>query len=325
MPLPSMIRVLAAAALVLAGASAQAYSSLIVFGDSLSDSGNNAQVLGTAPGQGITGNSYVPTLPYASGTYSNGAVWTASFAAGLGLDATPSLLGGGIYAYGGARTSSAGIFPPSLERQVDQFLQATGGVAAADGLYVIAGGGNNGFDALASVAGGAPLAQTVFGNARSFARDVGQMVDTLQAAGAQDIIVWNAPNLALTPLVQAQGGDATDLAGRISRSMNRALNRRLAGEAGVQIYDIYGSVGLVAADPAAHGLANVTDACGAIVGCDPDTYLYWDGIHPTSAGQALIAQDMLALAMTPAVPEPATALMWALGLGAIGLGLRRRA
>ena len=50
--------------------------SLCVFGDSLSDSGNNRIVLGVSgAGQTITSNACIPSLPYPSGTYRNGSVW----------------------------------------------------------------------------------------------------------------------------------------------------------------------------------------------------------------------------------------------------------
>ena len=49
------------------------FTSLKVFGDSLSDGGNNFLATGGAVGGVPTSNSYVPSgAPYASGTYSNG-------------------------------------------------------------------------------------------------------------------------------------------------------------------------------------------------------------------------------------------------------------
>jgi outer membrane lipase/esterase len=50
-------------------ASASIYNSLVVFGDSLSDSGNNALVIGSNAGQKILDNTYVPSQPYGSGVY----------------------------------------------------------------------------------------------------------------------------------------------------------------------------------------------------------------------------------------------------------------
>ena len=67
--------------------------------------------------------------------------------------------------------------------------------------------------------------------AASFAADVGSIVDPLQAAGAQHIVVWDTPNLGLAPAVVAGGGAA--LGSFLAASMNNALALRLAGEAGV--------------------------------------------------------------------------------------------
>ncbi|MBI3154532.1 MAG: SGNH/GDSL hydrolase family protein [Burkholderiales bacterium] len=296
-----------------------AYSQLVVFGDSLSDSGNNAVLLGTDPGQVVTDNTYIPTLPYASGTYSDGAVWATSFAAGLGLDLMPSLAGGANYAFGGATTR--GGLVPSLRSQVSTFLGEVGGVAPADGLYIIAGGGNNGRAALTDIADGAPLARTLLANAVGFARDVGLMVGQLQAAGAADIVVWNVPNLGLAPAVAALGNEASFLGQLVASTMNSALDRQLAGVDGVRVFDVFGLIGDVVANPAAYGLANAADACGAVVGCDPATYLFWDGIHPTSGGHALLAGSMLAAA---AVPEPGIVWMFAAGMILIVHLQRRR-
>lgn len=313
-------RWLAATALVLA-APAWAYNGLFVFGDSLSDGGNNAALFGTDPGQVIDGNTYVPTLPYGSGTYSNGPTWVDGLAAALGVSAGPSLLGGSNYAFGGAQTLDESGGVPSLVSQLAMYLGSTGGVADPDSLYVLAGGGNNARAALEAIGfDGAPLVRTTLATAFSYARDVGFMVDTLQAAGATSIIVWNTPNIGLTPAVSSLGAPGSFLGQLVSGVMNRALQRRLADEEGVQIVDIFGLVGGVVADPAGYGLLNVTDACGAPSnGCDPATALFWDGIHPTSSGHQILAQATIAAA----VPEPETWAMLVFG-GAALLWWRRR-
>ena len=295
-----------------------AYGDWVLFGDSLSDTGNNAILLGIDAGQVIVDNSYVPTYPYASGRYSNGEVWTASFAAALGLPAQASLAGGHIYAHGGARTrvpSPDGT--PSLLAQLDSFLAATGGVADPGALYVVAGGGNNARDTLDALAGGAPILRTVLGDAVRYAIDVGTIVDRLQAAGAQDILVWNTPNIALAPAVRAEGDVAVRIAGVVVKRMNQALDRRLTDEDGVRIFDSYAVFSDIVAHPG--DLVNVTDACGAVVGCDPATSLFWDGIHPTSAGHARIAGAMIAAV----VPEPGAFWLLAAGLGVVLLRQRR--
>jgi outer membrane lipase/esterase len=308
---------LAAATLAIAAAApAAAYSSLVIFGDSLSDSGNNALVLGTRPDQVITGNDYVPTFAYGSGTYSNGEVWSTRLAATLGLQADPSRAGGTNWAHGGAETR-ANVFPPSLRTQVVDYLGTAPG-DTDDALYVIAGGGNNARSALDRITGGAGILLTIAQTANRYAQDVGIMVDQLQAAGAEHIVVWNTPDVGLSPAALASGPGGAALASLLTSKMNDALATRLQGEAGVVTFDVYGLMQDVVADPGSYGFANVTDACGAIVGCDPDSFLYWDGIHPTSAGHALVAERIFAAV----VPEPAT---WALmAAGAVVLLARRR-
>lgn len=312
-------RLVVGAALTLAAvAHAAPYSGLFVFGDSLSDAGNNALAIGTDPGQIVTGDSYIPSFPYASGTYSNGPVWATSLASSLGLSALPSLAGGTNYAFGGATTGPAGSsFPFSLRDQVSTYLASAAGVAAADGLYVIAGGGNNARAALTALSapGSDPLAIVTAASA-GYADDVGFMVDALQAAGARRIVVWNTPDLGLAPAVTSMGAVASATGTFVSSAMNAALAARLLGETDVLTFDLFALLGDAVAAPGAFGLSNATDACGALVGCDASSYLFWDGIHPTSGGHALLARTMLAV-----VPEPGAA--W-LAISALGLLLLTR-
>lgn len=314
----------AALALSLGSGAAQAttYTGLFIFGDSLSDSGNNALVLGADPGQVITGPSYIAQRPYASGVYSNGAVWSQQFAAQMGLAALPSLAGGGNYASGGARlqANGPGGFPFSMTTQVGQFLGGHGGIADPDALYVISGGGPDLNDALTAVIGGADPGATTAALAASYASTMGQLVDNLQAAGARHIVVWNAPNAGLTPSAGIYGDAGRGLATSISAAMNAALDQRLAIEGDdVKSFDLFGLLGSVAANPAAYGFTDVSSACGAVLSCDASTALFWDGIHPTT-----FAHGLLADAMAAAVPEPATYALWLMGLGGLAAWTRRR-
>ena len=328
----SIRRLLPALALVVAAlASAPAahagpYNTFVVFGDSLSDNGNNAAAGLFDPFQTITGNSYVPSNTYApAGTYSNGLVWASDFAAMIGLPLAPSLAGGTDFAFGGATTGTPGPgtggFPFSLLVQSSQYLTATGNVASPNGLYVIAGGGNDARAALTAIGGGASIPGTILATATSFAANVGSIVDALQAAGAQHIIVWDTPNLGLAPAVMAGPPGTSALGTNLALSMNAALAARLAGEAGVTTFDIFGLGTQFAANPALFGFSNVTDACGAVAGADCSQYAYWDGIHPTAATHRVIADAFLAVA----VPEPETWVLLAGGLAVLGAISRRRA
>ena len=316
-----------------APASAALYDGLVIFGDSLSDSGNN-YLAATSPPHGSPANitpasvitntfvpsfTYAPAPPYPFGVYSNGPVWATPFAAALGLSALPSLAGGGNFAFGGA-TTGADSPTPSLTDQMGMFLNGTGGVAPGNYLYVVAGGGNNarhGLEAISANPG--DFANIITNTSNAFAADVGNIVDTLHTAGAQHIVVWNAPNLGTAPAVLAQGGLAPTFATGMAQSMNLTLDARLSGEAGVKVFDIFGALAGVIADPKAYGMKNVTDAC--VQGtCDVATNLFWDGIHPTEAGHQLIANAMIAAV----VPEPQTYVLFAIGLAGLTLLARRR-
>jgi len=301
-------------------ASASLYDSLIVFGDSLSDNGNNAIVIGSNAGQTITGNTYVPSQPYGSGVYSNGPVWASDAASKLGVTLQPSLAGGTDYAYGGATTGPAGNgFPFSLLTQANQYLATH--TVSANALYIIAGGGNDARAALGAIAAcsGVCLGPTVATTATQYAANVHTIVDALQAAGAQHIIVWNTPNLGLAPAVAAAG--ASGLGTFLAASMNAALAAQLAGESGVTTFDIFGLGTSIALNPGAFGFTDVTDACGAIVAANCNTYAYWDGIHPTAAAHAVIADQFLVVA---GVPEPSTWVMMFLGFACVGFMAHRR-
>ena len=155
----------------------------------------------------------------------------------------------------------------------------------------------------------------------SYAFNTGRIVDSLQAAGAQHIVVWDVPNLGIAPAVNAEGSFASLLGNLVSKTMSNLLASRMSGEAGVTLFDLYALSSDWVANPDAYGFANVTDACGGIVGCDPSTYAFWDGIHPTSAGHALIADAMFAAV----VPEPETHALMLVGVALVAWRVRRRA
>ena len=332
----SLLVAAAFAAPAQAGVTTSLYSNLFVFGDSLSDSGNNAAVLfsppfslsPTLPAQ-ITSNSFVAFLPYASGTYSNGPVWAQILAPRLGAGVTANawLLGGTNFAFGGAETSFAapvpgfpGVTTFSLQSQLSAYLTQTSGVADGDALYVLEGGANNVRRLLGT--GEVLSSTTVALEATNYANDVGGLVDRLQAAGANNIIVWNTPNVGLNPESLLLGSALSFAASAAAERFNEALAARLAGEAGVKTFDVYSTSAAAASNPAAFGLTNVNTACGNNAsGCGLNP-LYWDGIHPTTAAHQLLADGVFALALP--VPELSTYAMFGVGLIVCGWAARRR-
>jgi outer membrane lipase/esterase len=290
-----LVSALLVAATVCAGV-AQA-GELFVFGDSLSDTGNNAIAIHRDPNQLITGNSYVPTYPYASGSYSNGNVWVTQLALKLKLQkgTRPSETLGNDFAYGGARVA-AEIGVPSTLTQLGFFL-GRGHQIQADDVFVIATGGNDVRDALFAVVANPGNAATIIGNAAiNFAGTVRAMVDTLQAQGAKHIVVWNTPDLGLVPAVRVAGAQASGTATLIASQFNAALAAYLAGEDGVVVFDVFGTLNAIVANKQSYGLVNVTDSSGnPDAGINPDTALFWDGIHPTAAGHRVLAEAVIAV------------------------------
>lgn len=316
------------------------YSGLYVFGDSLSDPGNvwaalDATTRAIGAAQAVTGNTYIPGLPYASRQFTNVDVWAISFAGMLGLPtAGNSYLtpGGGNFAYGGAQTSVDGL-TPSLLSQVGTYLTTTSNSASSSALYVVAGGGNDARAAVQAAAVAATPAAAgaiITAAATQYATNTLGMVTSLRAAGANNIIVWNVPNVGLAPAITAFGNGLAGLGSLVASSMNSAMQGALAPVSalapGVKLFDGHALLSQAVTSAATFGLSNVHDACGNLVlGCDLATSLFWDGIHPTAAGHALLAQRMYTLAAAP-VPEPETMLLMAVGLLSLrGLQRRRQA
>jgi outer membrane lipase/esterase len=317
-------------AVALAASANGPYSSLVVFGDSLSDSGNNAllltQAFGGLPPVDVSSDASYSKIPSAAGTYSNGMVWTQYFAQSLGVALTPSLAHGTNFAFGGAQTGMDGNdiaqlpgFPYSLNNQLNTYFSATGHVADSNALYVVAGGGNNIRVALESIAGGADPATTTTNTVQGYAADMAGIVGSLKLAGAQHVLVLNTPNFGLTPLANAMGVGAQ--ASALSFAMDNALAGALQGS-GAQIFDMYGFMTTAVNNASQLGFSNWTHACAAAVNaCDVNTSLFWDGIHPTTMAH----QQLAAAVFAATVPEPDVAALFAVGLAVLALGVRRRA
>ncbi|MEM9684895.1 MAG: SGNH/GDSL hydrolase family protein, partial [Pseudomonadota bacterium] len=89
----------------------------------------------------------------------------------------------------------------------------------------------------------------------------------------------------------------------------------------VTLIDVAAISAEISADPAAFGFTNATDTCNqGATSCDG--LVFWDGIHPTDATHALVA-DAVIDAVTP-IPLPAGAPLLLVALGALGVASRRR-
>jgi outer membrane lipase/esterase len=298
----------AIAAALLFGASASAsatdFSNVIVFGDSLSDSGNIALASGSPVPMRFTTNP--------------GTTTAENVATGLGFTLAPSLAGGTDYAFGGAGLVNNVAAVPTLPQQLQMYLGANGGKADSNALYQVWGGANDIFyltgaltDPNAIATGAANAAQTELG-----------LLAGLQDAGARYVVVYNLPDLGKTPSAAAGGAAAQAGATQLAVLYNGVLNSGIAqlSNNGLNVIPVntYALLNEVIANPSAYGFANVTaPACtggsGSSIQCGPQgsgapvtyapgtdqTYLFADGVHPTTAAHAMLGQYVLSVIRAP--------------------------
>ncbi|MBD7940970.1 autotransporter domain-containing protein [Brevundimonas guildfordensis] len=273
-----------AAVSVAGAASAQSYSRLVVFGDSLSDNGNLYLA---------TGGSTPASPPYGAGRFSNGPVFTEQ----LGFNAANFMgpVTGSInYAFGGARTDSQAQ-PLGMRLQLAQYQQR-GGTFGANDLVSVLGGANNIFQGLPAAGASSNPTGSITPVALGAASDMNFIVGAIAQAGAGTILVTNLPKLSLTP--QFRGTPAAPLADFAVSTFNGALltglNATATARPGTNIIlmDLFKVGDVISANPSAFGVSNVTQACfnGVTLCSNPDDYFYFDGVHPTARGHAVIAR-----------------------------------
>ena len=285
-------------------ASAQSADGIVVFGTSLSDSGNAFALTGDAgkPPDFTLNPFLIPSAPYAKGGhhFSNGETWIEQYAQGLGLGhsvgaalatADPSATN---FAVGAARAYDDGI-NFNLSRQVDTFLLRVDGAASSQSLYVIEMGSNDIRDSFQLYAGGGD-GGPVLGQALG---SIVWNVQRLYAAGARNFLVWVAPNVALTPALRSLPPAAQGLAAFLTQVFNANLTGlvdQLSALPGTSFrrLDVDQILNAIVDEPSHFGLESSTAPCltpnDAPFTCkQPDQYLFWDGIHPTKAGHAILA------------------------------------
>lgn len=265
------------------------FSRLIVFGDSLSDTGNILKESGLVPG-----------APYFEGRFSNGESWVEVFARHYGLEARPSYVGGTNFAQG-ASSSSFGLanysglpLGPNVRQQIELYRGQPDGTE----LFVVWSGANDLFDVLNGDCSATPdaIADSLFG-----------AIAALYGRGGRQFLVPNMPNLGIVPRYRERSREA--LAMQLSLELNAALSARLDvietfPDITVYRLDIESFFAETVANPPA-GITNVTDSAwtGSFLGYlgggqlveNPDAYIFWDSVHPTRAGHGLIAQAAIAL------------------------------
>ena len=299
------------------------FSQIIVFGDSLSDTGNVRDRTDSKSGGTVEFPS--GTFNYSDGRWTNSSdtdpgsptyvgVWHEQLARTfLNIPAATYSLGGGTnYAFGGATTNdgtheetvvTSDVFGDvtvtidDMGHQMDDYLAAH--PIDPNALYVVWGGGNDLFndDSAANVTATAARATA--------------LMRRLAIAGAKYIMVPNVPPLGVIPkyigapaIQRSLSAASADYRHELSANLTASLSDLASMGITPTVYpvDAWTNTIRVMTYPERYGFTNVTNTSRDASSVNPDHFLFWDEKHPTTAAHyqtAKGAHDALTLPFTP--------------------------
>ena len=286
---------------------APAFSRVVVFGDSLSDTGNVRARTSAKSSGAIDYPSH--TFNYDNGRFTNDTdtdpashtyfgVWHEQLATTfLGLPPASNSLGGGLnYAFGGATTMNGthdeiestplgdiSITVDDMGKQMDDYLAAH--VIDPSALYIVWGGSND----IRNDDSSASVTATV--------GRVDGLVSRLASAGAQYIMVPNIvpigdiPRYAGTAKGATANQGAAEYRKELAASLD-ALQSTLASQGftpAIYRVDEWADAVRVYSNGPHYGFTNITSSSQGNSGANPDQYIFWDDVHPTTAGHYRLA------------------------------------
>jgi outer membrane lipase/esterase len=292
----SFILIIGLLASGLASADGRPFARIVVFGDSLSDSGNLFALRGPfdldAPGEArnnwgmdddLEKLTLVPDQAYVSGRLSNGPTWVELLGTVLGGARNVKPAFGSTdrhalnFAVAGAAASNFGSLPAgfNLSGQVGAFIARADDIRTTSRtLYVIAIGGND----IRAAAAAPAQAEAIFEAALA---SIEANITALNNNGAKKILIWNAPDLGRTPATLRTGAFQCALAGQpdreciknialgvsaLSANYNDRLDRLLDGlepSLGIEFirFDAFGLLKELQENKSRYGLENVVQPC----------------------------------------------------------------
>ena len=274
-----------------------------------------------------------PSPPYFAGRFSNGPIWIDNVADEWEIEltnsteisiaspnsdlATPVTLidgnpvispfyngntgdrsinfGYGLATTGASGNGEIGSLVPGIEKQVESFvadrLQANQ-AADEDALYILWGGSNDYFV-------GDDNPELVIDNIET-------NIESLYDSGARNFLVANLPDLgtipeANNPDLAASPEELSQLSDTHNSLLDESVNEledSLTG-ANITVLDINTLFDDIQTNPEEFGLTNVTESfldpltLTPTAGANPDDYLFYDTLHPTEAGHAIVSDFAL--------------------------------
>jgi outer membrane lipase/esterase len=276
------------------------FNQFYFFGDSLSDAG-----------------TFKPLLPPGTGLFTTnpGPIWAQVIAQRSGSTATPANQGGNDYAEGGARVSQLPGVPDSpptatatpVTTQISNFLAK--GPVNRNALYSVWAGADDVFVQLNLLAAGTITPAQAQANLALAATQLGGAVGVLNAAGARYILVFNLPDIGSTPFGKGSGQSAsiTALTSLYNSTLMATIDALNLHPIRLNVFGLFNEA---IANPGAFGLTNVTSPGCTVrsVFCTsstlvspsaPQTYLFADDVHPTTAGHQVIADYAASVISAP--------------------------
>jgi phospholipase/lecithinase/hemolysin len=258
------------------------YSSILSFGDSLTDNGYATDGFG---------------LQY----FTNGPVWVEYMSTSMGVPLFDM-------AFGGATTdwNNPAFFGDTrplfgLQWQVNVYIHPTPTITRtvpADTLVTIWAGANDFFDFVLGDNHCTPIDPSqVVTNAVS---NLVLAIQTLKGAGATDFLIPSLPDIGSSPSFRGTG-QGEYVARSYSLAFNTALTKAIAAlevdpnyhGVNFYIFDVYDLIDAVIANPTAYKFDNVTGEWILRPAGDTSRYLFWDGVHPTTQAHSILAQDVI--------------------------------
>src|SRR4051812_35677085 len=304
---------------------APAFSQVIVFGDSLSDTGNVRARTNAKSGGLIDFPSH--TFNYANGRFTNDAetdppshsyigVWHEQLARTfLGLPPATNSLGGGLnFAFGGAVTTdgtheevqetpfgNVSVTIDDMGKQMDDYLAAH--VVDPNALYIVWGGNND----IRNDESSASVTATV--------GRVDGLVTRLAGAGVKYIMVPNViplgdiPRYSGTPKGATENQASAEYRAELAGSLDAVQGTLMAQGFTPRIYrvDVWADAVRVFSNGPRFGFTNITSPSQDNSSADPDQYVFWDDVHPTTAGHYRLALTAFNTMVNP-TPSPSKAL-----------------
>ncbi|MDE8349177.1 MAG: autotransporter domain-containing protein [Acidocella sp.] len=286
--------------------------SFYAFGDSLVDNGNIPRVYGV-PFFNIVGPALAPF--YDNGRFSNGPTWAEVLPGLTGLSFTAANDVGVGGAFSGPLTIGVTTYNnlsnyeglpvalPSFDEEVTNFATAGGHFNQGDvvGVWV---GANNYFVAAGSISPTATPTQVNAIITAAVTQDITQIetgVGGLISLGAKTLIVQDLPLLGFTPTFNTSSPQTIQVVDGISIAHDSNLSLAMgflhnSTGANIILVNEQQLFNEVLANPAAYGISNTTTACVTVTAClngstaAQNTYLFWDGVHPTAGIHQFIAE-----------------------------------